>query len=246
MNELSLFTGAGGGIYASKLLNWKTIGYVEINEYCQQVIAARTKDGTFDRAPIFTDVREFVESGAARQYRGFVDVVSAGFPCQPFSFSGKQKGDADERNMWPATIASICEVRPQYAFLENVPGLLAHEYMGKILEDLAEVFSDIRGLCVGNSDIGGGVCNSSRLWIVASASNRPVLEGVDFSEFVITDTEESCRRQHSRAIGAMLSQDDYTELKRDSDAVANGQHRLKAIGNGQIPGLAATAWEVLS
>ena len=86
MNELSLFSGAGGGVLASKLLNWRTIGYVEWDEYCQKVIAQRIKDKLYERAPIFTDVREFIESGAARQYRGFVDVVSAGFPCQPSGF----------------------------------------------------------------------------------------------------------------------------------------------------------------
>ncbi len=88
MRELSLFTGAGGGLLGTKLLGWTHIGYVEVNEYCQQVIRARIEDGFLDRAPIFTDVREFVQSGAARQYRGFADVVSGGFPCQDISVAG--------------------------------------------------------------------------------------------------------------------------------------------------------------
>ena len=84
MRELSLFSGAGGGLLGSKLLGWRTIGYVEWDKYCQQVIAARIADGHLDTAPIFTDIREFIQSGAVDQYRGFVDVVSAGFPCQGF------------------------------------------------------------------------------------------------------------------------------------------------------------------
>lgn len=66
LRELSLFTGAGGGIYGSKILGWKTLGYVEINRYCQAVIAQRIIDGIFDKAPIFTDVRLFINLGYAK------------------------------------------------------------------------------------------------------------------------------------------------------------------------------------
>lgn len=133
MNELSLFTGAGGGVLGTHhLLGWKTCGYVEWNEYCQRVIAARIADGYLTSAPIFTDVREFVQSGAAEQYRGVADVVSAGFPCQPFSFAGSRAGDSDERDMWPETIACIRIVRPKFVLLENVPGLLTG-YLGRAL-----------------------------------------------------------------------------------------------------------------
>ncbi len=125
MNELSLFSGAGGGLLGTKLLGFQHIGYVEWNPYCQQIIAQRIKDGIFDEAPIFTDVREFVQSGVAREYRGFTDVVTAGFPCQPFSVAGKRKASDDDRNMWPATMEIIRQVRPANVFLENVSGLLS-------------------------------------------------------------------------------------------------------------------------
>ncbi len=95
MRELSLFTGAGGGLLGTHLLGWEPCGYVEFNSYCQQVIAARIRDGYMRAAPIFCDVREFVQSGAAEQYRGIADVVSAGFPCQPFSVAGKQAAEND-------------------------------------------------------------------------------------------------------------------------------------------------------
>jgi DNA (cytosine-5)-methyltransferase 1 len=138
MNELSLFTGAGGGVLGTHhLLGWKTCGYVEWNEYCQRVIAARIADGYLTSAPIFTDVREFVQSGAARQYRGVADVVSAGFPCQPFSVAGKQLAADDERNMWPATRDVIRIVQPASVLLENVPGLVSCGYLGTVIADLA-------------------------------------------------------------------------------------------------------------
>jgi len=128
VRELSLFSGAGGGLLATKhLLGMETIGYVEFEPYCQQVLRQRIKDGFLDQAPIFGDVREFIQSGAAAEYRGFADVVSGGFPCTPFSVAGKQLGANDPRNMWPPTVAVIRAVRPRFAFLENVPGLSATE-----------------------------------------------------------------------------------------------------------------------
>lgn len=125
IKELSLFTGAGGGLLGTMLLGWEPIGYVENNKYCQRAIAARIKDGYLPEAPIFCDIQTFNRDGYAESYQGMVDVITAGFPCQPFSVAGQRKGAADERNMWPATLRCIQIVRPKYVFLENVRGLLS-------------------------------------------------------------------------------------------------------------------------
>ncbi len=124
-NELSLFSGAGGGLLGTKLLGFQHIGYIEFNDYCQRVIAQRIKDGLFNEAPIFSDIRTFSTSGCCDLYRGVTDIITAGFPCQPFSVAGERKGKNDERNMWPETIECIRKIRPRNAFLENVPGLVS-------------------------------------------------------------------------------------------------------------------------
>jgi DNA (cytosine-5)-methyltransferase 1 len=127
LTELSLFSGAGGGLLGTKILGWQTIGYVEKDKYCQNVLRARIRDGFLDDAPIFSDIRTF----DGLQYRERVDIITAGFPCQPFSVAGRRKGSNDDRNMWPDTIRVIREVNPRMAFLENVPGLLGkHGYFG--------------------------------------------------------------------------------------------------------------------
>ena len=171
MNELSLFSGAGGGLLGTKLLGWRNVGYVEWDSYCQRVLAQRIDDGYLDPAPIFTDVREFVKSGAAAEYRGFADVVTAGFPCQPFSVAGKRAGADDERNMWPATIDCIRAVRPRFAFLENVPGLLVSGYFGRILGDLAESGYDCRWRILSAAEM-GAPHRRKRLWIVAYSERQ--------------------------------------------------------------------------
>ena len=170
MRELSLFSGGGGGIYGSKLLGWKTVGYVEYDDYCQKIISQRIKDGVFDYAPIFGDIRTFANQYATK-YRGLVDVVTAGFPCQPFSTAGKQRGADDERNMWPQTLEVIRAVRPQYALLENVPGLLGkHRYFETILKDLSEAGYDARWICLSAAEV-GAPHKRERLWILAHSSD---------------------------------------------------------------------------
>jgi len=176
--ELSLFSGAGGGVLASKLLGHRIIGYVEYNDYCQRVLRQRIEDGYIDNAPIFTDVREFAQSGAAREYRGFADVVTAGFPCPSFSVAGARKGADDPRNMWPATIEVVRQVQPEVCFFENVPGLLSigagemddptdghvHGYFGDILRDISESGYSARWCVLGADDV-NGKHRRKRLWI---------------------------------------------------------------------------------
>ena len=166
MRELSLFSGAGGGLLATKwLLGWRTLGYVEIDDYCQKIIAARIRDDLLDDAPIFGDIRTFIREGFASGYRGMVDIVSAGFPCQPFSIAGQRKGAIDDRNMWPETVQCIRIVRPRYVLLENVPALLADKYIGRIFGDLAESGYDARWDCIPASAVGANH-QRDRLWIV--------------------------------------------------------------------------------
>lgn len=166
MNELSLFSGAGGGILGSKLLGWRTIGYVEYERYCQQVLRQRISDGILDAAPIFGDIRKFVSEGYAELYHGMVDVLTGGFPCQPFSVAGKGLGEADPRNMWPATVEVLRIVRPRYALFENVPGLLQKTYFRTILREIAESGYDCRWGVLGASDVGANH-RRKRLWILA-------------------------------------------------------------------------------
>ena len=163
MRELSLFTGAGGGLLGTKLLGWTTIGYVEWDGYCQRVLEQRIKDGILDDAPIFGDIREFNQT-YAREYQGMVDVITAGFPCQPFSVAGKRQGEMDERNMWPDTVATIRTVRPRFVYLENVPGLLNSRYFPRILADLHEGGYGVRWKVVSAGEV-GAAHRRERLWI---------------------------------------------------------------------------------
>jgi DNA (cytosine-5)-methyltransferase 1 len=256
MRELSLFSGAGGGLLGTKLLGWECIGYVETNSYCQQVIRARIDDGIFDPAPIFGDVIEFSQPGggspARKLYRGVTDVITAGFPCQPFSQSGARLGDDDPRNMWGATLAVINEVRPRFAFLENVSGLLSIDngrIFGRIIGDLGEIGYDCRWRILSAAEV-GAPHKRDRLWIVADTDGaglegRERPGGTDSQRRKIENGSTAKRRslwwEHDPADSTTQSR-----VGRVVDGVANRVDRLKAIGNGQVPAVAATAWRLLT
>jgi len=183
MNYLSLFSGVGGGDLAFQHLleGFRCVGYVEYEEYCQKVLKQRIKDGLLDAAPIFGDIKQFISEGYAESYQG-VDLITGGFPCQPFSVAGKQAGEDDPRNMWPQTIKCIRIIKPRYAFLENVPGLLSSKsgldeitgrpisYCATIFRDLAEAGYDARWTVLGADDVGARH-RRKRLWVLAHSKS---------------------------------------------------------------------------
>ena len=115
---LSLCTGAGGLELGLKLAvsGCRTVCYVEGEAYAASILAARMEDETMDAAPVWSDVRTF-DSGA---WRGCVDIVTAGYPCQPFSIAGRKQAERDPRHLWPYIRDIVADLRPRIAFFENV------------------------------------------------------------------------------------------------------------------------------
>jgi DNA (cytosine-5)-methyltransferase 1 len=191
LNELALFAGAGGGLLASILLGWRVVCAVEKDRYCRRVLLQRQKDGLLPLFPVWDDVQDF----EGEPWRGKVQVVTAGFPCQPFSSAGKRLGEKDERNMWPHTIRILREVGAEWALLENVPGLVTSGYFGTILSNLAEAGFDAEWDVFSAADDGAPHFRE-RLWIVAHAQcaerGAKTQEG---DEPNVGDTPEIGRRQ---------------------------------------------------
>jgi len=162
MNELALFSGAGGGILGGKLLGWRTVCAVEWEAYPSSVLCARQNDGFFeDKFPIWDDVQTF----DGHPWRGLVDVVSGGFPCQDISVAGKGAGIEGERSgMWGEMARIICEVQPRFVFVENSP-MLTSRGLGRVLGDLASMGFDARWGVLGAADIGANH-QRDRIWVV--------------------------------------------------------------------------------
>lgn len=135
MNELALFAGAGGGILGGKLLGWRTVCAVERDAYAAAVLAQRQNDGCLETFPIWSDVETF----EGTPWRGIIDVVSGGFPCQDISIAGKGEGITGKRSgLWKQMERIIREVRPPYVFVENSP-ILTSRGLGVVLGDLAKL-----------------------------------------------------------------------------------------------------------
>lgn len=105
---LSLCSGAGGldlGLTIA-MPGYRTVGHVERETYAAAILVARMEEATLDPAPVWDDVASF----DGRPWRGAVDIITAGYPCQPFSVAGKRKGADDPRHLWPHVAHIIGEV----------------------------------------------------------------------------------------------------------------------------------------
>lgn len=167
LNELALFAGAGGGILAGKSLGWRTICAVERDAYAASVLLARQNEGLLSHFPIWDDVCTF----DGKPWRGIIDVVSGGFPCQDISVAGKGKGiDGERSGLWSEMFRIVCEVRPRFVFVENSP-MLTGRGLGRVLGDLAAMGFDAEWGVLGADDV-GAPHQRERIWIVANASSR--------------------------------------------------------------------------
>jgi DNA (cytosine-5)-methyltransferase 1 len=167
LNELALFAGAGGGILGGHLLGWRTVCAVEWDAYAASILVARQNDGCLPPFPIWDDVQTF----DGRPWRGRIDVISGGFPCQDISAAGKGAGIEGERSgMWRHMARIIGEVRPRYVFVENSP-MLVGRGLATVLSDLAEMGYDARWGVVGAHHV-AAPHKRDRIWILAYSNGK--------------------------------------------------------------------------
>lgn len=115
MRHASLFSGIGGFDLAARWMGWENIFQVEIDLFCQKVL-----EKNFPDTKRYGDIKQF----DGTQYRGAIDILTGGFPCQPYSIAGQRKGTEDDRHLWPEMLRVIGEIQPRWVVGENVPGLL--------------------------------------------------------------------------------------------------------------------------
>jgi len=234
MHELALFAGAGGGILGGHLLGWKTVCAVEWNTYAASVLVARQNDGILPPFPVWDDVQTF----DGRPWRGIVDVVSGGFPCQDISAAGKGAGiDGERSGMWSHMARIVGEVRPRFVFVENSP-MLVGRGLARVLGDLASLGYNARWDIVGAADV-GAPHQRDRIWIVAEMADA---NGTQRKRNKCTKRIET----ENADAGGTSWWDAEPNVDRVANGVAARVDRLKAIGNGQVSEVARVAWKTLS
>jgi len=278
MNELALFAGAGGGILGGQLLGWRTVCAVENDAYAASILVARQNDGCLEPFPVWDDVRTF----NGKPWRGVVDVVSGGFPCQDISAAGGGAGISGSRSgLWVEFARVIYEVRPRYVFVENSP-VLTSRGLGEVLGDLAEMGYDAEWGVLG-AHHADAPHKRDRIWVCAQRQQAgqvayPACEPErEPSNKAIPDPtrmparhEPSCgcesmaytsgdrlQRQLQKGAEARPANrpgngrdpgwwESEPNVGRVADGVAARVDRLRCVGNGQVPAVAAMAWGVLS
>jgi DNA (cytosine-5)-methyltransferase 1 len=290
MRELALFAGAGGGLLASQLLGWRTTCAVEIDPYCRDRLLDRQRDGCLPSFPIWDDVRTF----DGRPWRGHIDVISGGFPCQDISAAGQGAGITGSRSgLIFEMLRIVDEARPSFVFAENSPQLRT-KGRATIVERFISMGYVGRVGVLGARDIGANH-KRKRMWIVAVAKNlgckpgrRERMEGrleaaansdrvrrlqqegrilqigqwFGYSAKQPADTESigGIRLSVGKTEAHTQSRDnakhanthavtDWWRLPRFAgvdDGMADRMDRIKATGNGQVPGVAALVWSVLT
>lgn len=164
MNHLGLFEGIGGFSLAAEWKGWTTVAYSEKDKKCLKVLKKR-----FPNAIAHEDIFEL----NAKQYEGQIDILTGGFPCQPFSLAGKRKGTNDDRYLWPEMLRIIRECKPTYVVGENVFGLVNMEN-GKTLES---IYIDLEGEGYTVESFIIPACavqawhRRDRIWIIAYSDN---------------------------------------------------------------------------
>jgi len=272
LNELALFAGAGGGILGSHLLGWNTICAVERDAYAAQVLAQRQNDGILAPFPIWSDITTF----DGKPWKGIVDVISGGFPCQDISSAGKGAGINGERSgLWSEMARIISEVRPQYVFVENSP-MLVSRGLTRVISDLTEMGYDAQWTRFSASNF-GAPHQRDRIWIVAHTNGerfsvedfpsrlQKKITGFGSNDSNMADPDCIGCKQMEQSISSgasskgFASQAEYSSfpagrqwwaveprLGRVADGVAHRVDRLKAIGNGQVSIVAKSAFQYLA
>lgn len=253
LRTLHLFAGAGGGILADLLLGHVPVCAVESDLHCARVLSARQSDGILPWFPIFEDVKTF----DGRPWRGLVDVVAGGFPCQDLSWAGAGAGlSGSKSGLWYEMARVVSEVLPRYVFVENVPPLLRRGFP-EVLGALSSLGYDARWGVLGADDV-GAPHKRKRVWVIAHAHHgeehalplHAQVGSASSSSYPHSDGRAGQRASVPASSSVSSSQcaswwQSEPPVGRVADGVAHRVVRLRALGNGQVPSVAAAAWRLI-
>lgn len=225
MNGLALCSGIGGfdlGLKIAMGSTYRTVCHVERNAYAAAVLVAGMEKAILDKAPIWDDIESF--DGAA--WRGCIDIITAGFPCQ--AFSPASRGRRVSVDLWPAVLAVIEAVQPRYVFLENV----IEAPWASCATDLVRSGYRIAGPMLACPTTLGADHHRGRCWLLADAYGQSESYSAMYAKMArIPATKDATWRAAdlSRVLGI-------------PDGHADRLDRLKVLGNAAVPIVAAHAF----
>jgi DNA (cytosine-5)-methyltransferase 1 len=168
MRVLDLFSGIGGFSLGLERAGMETVAFCEFDKKAQLVLKKH-----WPEIPIYDDVREL----SGKQFEGqTIDLICGGFPCQPFSVAGKQKGEEDDRHLWPEYFRLIQEIRPRWVIGENVSGLI-NMGLDQVLSDLESADYSCQTLVIPACAV-NAPHRRDRVWIIANSESARAGENI--------------------------------------------------------------------
>ena len=226
MKLLDLFSGIGGFSLGAEYNNIETIGFVEKDAFCQKVLRKH-----WPNVPILGDIRD-----VKRDTFESVDIVSGGFPCQPFSVAGKRRGTDDDRYLWDETIRVVREVKPRWFIGENVFGIISIErgmVLKQVQSDLEKENYKVQCFVIPAASVNAWH-NRKRVWIIANSEHNGLhcekrnetIESSDQSKewIFIRDNWKKNKSEFLRINDGLSSRVDRYR-----------KERIKALGNSIVP-----------
>ena len=247
MRHGALFNGIAGFMLAAEWMGWENVFSVEIDDWCNKV-----SKKNFPNVIQYGDIKTF--KGEA----GSVDILTAGFPCQPFSHAGKRKGKSDDRYLWPEYLRVIREIKPTYVVCENVTGLITMED-GKTLDG---IFTDLEGEGYTIESFIIPACGvgawhrRDRIWIIAYTNGKGLQKSARKKQPGIRKAKDSS--EGSKSSRAITEGREYWSVEPSVGYLADGispwmvepniprvatgvkdrVNKLKGLGNAIVPQIA--------
>ena len=228
LQHLDLFSGIGGfslGLESAGLA--KTVAFCDIDNFCQKVLKKH-----WPEVPIFSDIKELTYEKLKANGINNIDIITGGYPCQPFSVAGRKKGEEDPRHLWPEYFRLVKELRPTWVIGENVSG---HIKLGldTVLENLESEGYSARTFSISAASIGANH-KRERVWILANSksSNR--------DEYEINKEHGKPEAQkifgnRSCLSGVSSRWEVEPDVGRVADGLPDTMDRLKSLGNSVVP-----------
>ena len=228
MKVLDLFSGIGGFSLGLERAGMTTVAFCEFDEHAQKVLRKH-----WPNVPIYDDVRTL----NGYDFKGTVDVVCGGFPCQDLSAAGKQSGFSGERSsLYREMLRIISECMPRYAIFENVTGLLTGDsgrWFGKFLYDLAQIGFDAEWHCIEAAHI-GAPHRRDRVWIIAYPGQERGERSI--AEKIRWERSFSWCKNGRRSKDLPDRSDLYpSKLCGSGDGIPKRVDRLARLGNSVVP-----------
>lgn len=229
LQHLDLFSGIGGfslGLETAGLAD--TVAFCDIDKYCTKVLNKH-----WPHVPVFSDIKELNYDKLKANGINNIDIITGGYPCQPFSVAGLKKGEEDPRHLWPEYFRLVKELRPTWVIGENVSGHVK-QGLDTVLENLESEGYSTRTFSISASSIGANH-KRERVWILAH-SGRSLREGTEFGATNENETREENANQSERSsstskLNVADSQREGLERLSEQSSTFRGEDKGTQFGN---------------